>query len=564
MPLVSVLIPAYKPQFLIRSIASALNQTFADIEILVGDDTADGTLAELVAGIADPRVRYFHHGFQKGSLNCQALWERASGKYVKWLFDDDLLMPGSVETLVAALRDNPASLMAFHERVFIDANDNMTAAPSALLKMGQAARLDRAFLAQRLVGHVNNFVGEPSNIMLDRERFDGARLFVYRDWRLGFLGDVATYLNAAEHGPVVAVGGYMSAFRQHGGQASNRHSPHLSAGLYEWELLIRGEAEAGHMDRATLQIARRNLMQQYVLWGTSLPEIARLMANLDELVEEAPARLLQSERFQRDFDHARRAVAARIAGSRRKGGAAPKTCAVCESTVTGWVPHPEIRDREFMIQVGSVGSTLQNHLCPRCGCNDRERHLWLYMGRVPALADFSNKRVLHIAPEAGIERRIRALGPLEYIAGDLFPRGPEHRKIDIEQLEFPDGYFDLVICNHVLEHVERPDAALAQLSRCLAHGGHLIAQTPYSPMLKQTMELIAPPTEAFATRYFGQKDHVRLFGADIGDRIRAAGLHGDLYPHTSVLGDVDPDTWGCNGSEPFFLFSKGAAPKFAD
>lgn len=566
MAIVSILIPGYKPQYLARAIASALTQTFTDIEILVGDDTPEGILAELVQGSTDPRIKYFHHGFQNAALNAHALWEKARGKYVKWLFDDDLLMPASVETLVTALRANPDSLMAFHGRVFIDGNDNLTATPPPLLQMGQTARIDRAFLVQNMIGQLNNFIGEPSNIMLAREReIDASRMFDYRSWKLNFLGDVALYLNVSEQAPLIAVGGYLSAFRQHTGQASNHSSPHFSAGLYEWELMIRGEAAAGHLSTSTLAGAKQRLRQFYTNWARNLPEIARFAANLDELVERAPSELLTSEQYQADLAHARQAVAGRIAARGKGEASRHKFCAICERPVSAWIPHPEAGriNLEFMNQMEVVGSTLENHLCPHCYCNDRDRHLWLYLDRARALTDVSQKRVLHIAPEAAVESRIRALQPQAYIAGDLFPQKPEHRKINVEELDFPDGHFDLIICNYVLEHVDRPNVALAEFSRCLAPGGHLVAQTPYSPILKHTFELTTLASEPFAVRYYGQNDHVRLFGADLADQFRAAGLSGDLYPHTTVLGEIDPDTCGCNGNEPFFLFSKGPAHQFA-
>jgi hypothetical protein len=69
--------------------------------------------------------------------------------------------------------------------------------------------------------------------------------------------------------------------------------------------------------------------------------------------------------------------------------------------------------------------------------------------------------------------------------------------------------------------------------------------------------------EPFKVRYYGQDDHVRMFGADIAEYFRAAGFAGALYPHTSVLGEIDAATYGCNGREPFFFFAKGEAPAFA-
>lgn len=569
MPTVSILIPAYKAEYLGRAILSAQRQTFEDVEILVGDDTPDGALRAVVEQFDDPRVRYFHHGFQKGTRNSRALWEKASGQYVKWLFDDDILMPTSVETLVSALRANPGVALAFHERVVINETDAIVATPAALLPAGQAALISRSTLVENILGRINNFVGEPSNIMLVRDRVDISRAFDYRTWVLDFLGDVALYLNCAEQAPLLAVGGYLSAFRQHSGQASVPRGSNFAAGLYEWELMVRGEAAAGNLSGAALQSAAQGLRQLYSHWASSMPEIARLLAGLDELTSVPAHQLYASERFVDNLTHARSVVAERVA--QRKRTAPPpqplpqKFCVVCERAVAGWLPHPELNsaNRAFMKQVESIGSTLEHHQCPSCGCNDRERHLWLYLAFSRILEDVAQKRVLHVAPEAGVEQRIRRLSPGEYVAGDLSPRLPNHRRLNVEQLDFPDGYFDIIICNHVLEHVDNPDAALAEFNRCLAPGGHLVAQTPYSPLLRNTFELNKPVTPAFAAQYFGQSDHVRLFGADLVERFRSAGLAGDLYAHETVLGEVDPDLYGCNGREPFFFFKKGPdAPRF--
>lgn len=569
MPTVSILIPAYKAEYLGRAILSAQRQTFEDIEILVGDDTPGGALGEIVQRFDDPRIKYFHHGFQKGTRNARALWEKASGQYVKWLFDDDLLMPPSVETLVNALRANPGVALAFHDRVIINESDAVVATPAPLLPAGQAALISRPSLVENMLGRINNFVGEPSNIMLVRDRVDISRAFDYRTWVLDFLGDVALYLNCAEHAPLLAVGGYLSAFRQHSGQASVPRGSNFAAGLYEWELMVRGEAAAGYLTGEALRGAERGLRQLYAHWAPSMPEIARLLGNLDELTRVPAHQLYTSERFVADLTEARSVVAQRIEQRKRAAPPAPpapqKFCVVCEQPVAGWLPHPELNsaNRAFMKQVESIGSTLEHHQCPNCGCNDRERHLWLYLAFSGILENVAQKRVLHVAPEGGIEQRIRRLAPGEYVAGDLSPRLPHHHRLNVEQLAFPDGYFDIIICNHVLEHVDNPDAALSEFNRCLAPGGHLIAQTPYSPLLRNTFELNKPVSPTFATQFFGQSDHVRLFGADIVDRFRSAGLAGDLYAHETVLGEVDPETYGCNGREPFFFFIKGAqAPQF--
>ena len=209
-----------------------------------------------------------------------------------------------------------------------------------------------------------------------------------------------------------------------------------------------------------------------------------------------------------------------------------------------------------MVMMGTVGSDLQHYLCPHCGCNDRDRHLWLYL-TVSGLADrMKGARILHIAPEAKVAPLIAARHPAEYIRGDLFPTSPEFLRVDCERMEFPDDRFDLIICNHVLEHVSDPEAALREFHRTLVPDGYLVAQTPYVPTLKFRLEFIGGISPEQARFFYGQEDHVRLFGRDVADCIRSSGLEGNLFPHEHVLPQHDAAHYGCNPLEPFFLFTK--------
>ncbi|MBV8211459.1 MAG: class I SAM-dependent methyltransferase [Burkholderiaceae bacterium] len=233
------------------------------------------------------------------------------------------------------------------------------------------------------------------------------------------------------------------------------------------------------------------------------------------------------------------------------------TCAICERRIDGWLPHPDRHAiSPLMDLLDVIGSDPNLHLCPVCQCNDRERHIWLYMSAVGLLQEAIDRPILHIAPERYIEQKLRTGTRSEYVAGDLAPRHPGHARLDVENLGYPDGRFHLIICNHVLEHVDDAARALCELSRCLAPDGWLVAQTPYSTLLANTMEFVSRPTPQAASLFFGQDDHVRLFGANIAELFSDAGLKGALYPHQQVLPQVDAATWGCNVREPFFLFSK--------
>jgi hypothetical protein len=308
MATVSILIPANNAQYLARALISAQQQTFTDIEILVGDSTPAASLESVVRRVGDPRVHYFHHGFKSASDNARALWERATGKYVKWLFGDDILMPASVAMLAAALDDHPESALAFHDRVIIDENDQVTQVPPALIGDGERLLLDRAFLAEQMVAHQHNFIGEPSNIMLNRDLTDFAGVFGYRAFELHFLANIAMYLNLAESAPVVAVGGYLSAFRQHVGQKPSLVDPGVGAGLIEWEMMVRGEAAAGHLGTGSLDAAKQRLASLYANWAGNFPEYATLPGNLDELTQRPASELFDSPRFQADLAASRAAV----------------------------------------------------------------------------------------------------------------------------------------------------------------------------------------------------------------------------------------------------------------
>jgi len=315
MATVSILIPAYKPDYLEKALSSARSQTYTDIEILVGDDNVDGRLRPIVESFGDPRIKYFHHGFRDGVRNSREVFERASGKYIKWLYDDDMLMPDSVAALVKGMEAHPDAAMAFHERIVIDADDNVLMVPQSLVGAGQIARVDRRFLVNNMVVGGFNFVGEPSNTMMLREAVDMSTLMGYKSWgSFSYLTDVAMYLNMAEHAPLVLVGGHLSCFRKHGTQNSNQANPYFAAGFFEWEIFVRGEAAAGHISAEGLVKSKDYLRQIYTncIQKAGVTELEPLLGGLDELTTLAPVDL-NHERFRGAIDTVRQAMAAKAA-----------------------------------------------------------------------------------------------------------------------------------------------------------------------------------------------------------------------------------------------------------
>ncbi len=246
-----------------------------------------------------------------------------------------------------------------------------------------------------------------------------------------------------------------------------------------------------------------------------------------------------------------RSIAAKIAPSEKPA----HECVICRQPVAAWRPHrPEGGRSPFIARLDAIGSNIERFACPNCHSNDRERHLVLFFNKLNLWNDLENKAVLHFAPELHLGPAVAAARPTLHVMGDLFPAKEGIQKIDLEDIPFPDATFDFVIGNHILEHVGNVEAALAQVRRVLKPGGRFICQTPYATKLSRTFE--EPSLQSVEDRrfFYGQDDHVRLFGRDIEARLQRAGFAGRLVPHDQILGDADPVKLGVNEREPFFDF----------
>lgn len=211
----------------------------------------------------------------------------------------------------------------------------------------------------------------------------------------------------------------------------------------------------------------------------------------------------------------------------------------------------------YLHNVRWTGSDFDNFWCPFCRCHDRERHLLLFFQRLNFLEQMHNAKILHLAPEKHLARRIAAAQPAQYVQGDLTPTRSEIEKIDVTRIPYPDNSFDWLLCNHVLEHVPNDRLALCELLRVLKPGGHAILQTPFAASLAHSLENDPEiTTDAKRIEFYGQEDHVRLYGRDLFERIQAAGFTLNLKQHNQCLPDIDAARYGVNPNEPLFLCQK--------
>lgn len=238
--------------------------------------------------------------------------------------------------------------------------------------------------------------------------------------------------------------------------------------------------------------------------------------------------------------------------------ASRRWCCVCGRVVGGFVPY---RNGSrglpgLMVALDVVGSDVDNYFCPRCRASDRERHLHLYLQRLGIVERFSGARVLHVAPEPKLSQLIEASRPRQYVRCDISPSSPGIVQVDIEATAFDDSAFDVVIANHVLEHVDDDRRALAEIRRVLAPSGLALLQTPFSPKLAHTWEDPGIDTDRARLEAYGQENHVRLYGADIFDRFAAAGFEAEIVDHREALPDIDAEFHGVSEKEPLFMFER--------
>lgn len=210
--------------------------------------------------------------------------------------------------------------------------------------------------------------------------------------------------------------------------------------------------------------------------------------------------------------------------------------------------------RKFLPYGYSGRAKRKNVLCPGSLSLERHRLLWLYLKQK---TDFFSApyKMLHIAPEQCFYKLFKAQKNLDYTTGDYnSPIADVH--FDLHHAPFKDDTFDVIFCNHVLEHVEDAHQCMSELYRIMKPGGWGIFQVPLDSSRNETYEdkSITSPQER--EKHFWQKDHVRLFGLDYKDKLAAVGFNVTVDGFVDTLSKESIDRFRLPAGEMIYLCKK--------
>ncbi len=212
------------------------------------------------------------------------------------------------------------------------------------------------------------------------------------------------------------------------------------------------------------------------------------------------------------------------------------TCNYCHASYSVFAPwYPAAVDRAAIENNHVIAGYGKNCICPNCLSTARER---LVKAVLETRFVIDNKKILHLSPEKPVYRFIK--NRAEVIAADYMPgfyksTAKSVQFADATRLGFDDSIFDMVIANHIMEHIPDDRRALAEIERVLRPGGIAILQVPFSIEIPATLEDIHIHDPQKQSALFGQKDHVRIYRLDdYLQRVAAAGFLVEYLPYESL------------------------------
>ena len=189
-------------------------------------------------------------------------------------------------------------------------------------------------------------------------------------------------------------------------------------------------------------------------------------------------------------------------------------CNVCNHKPWFWLPRGHYSTVLEIYQV--IGAGFRFADCPCCFSSDRDRLIYYFLQSHFNIQNCSTKEILHVAPEKPLWKRwnqwnVNVSGIDKRTRGYKFTYGRDVLNADLTDLKFEGNTFDMVVCNHVLEHIPDEPKALQEIHRVLKKDGLAILQVPFSPIRRRKRVISKLFNRAKRIEWVGQHDHVRMY-----------------------------------------------------
>ncbi len=167
---------------------------------------------------------------------------------------------------------------------------------------------------------------------------------------------------------------------------------------------------------------------------------------------------------------------------------------------------------------------------------ERHRAIWLFLKGKTNFIDGCPKKMMHVAPEKEFEKTFRNINGIDYLSVDLY--SPDvMEQVDITDIPYGEAEFDIIYCCHVLEHVSDDQKAMSEFYRVLKPGGWVLIFVPIDGDTTFEDTAVTDPKER--EKLFGQSDHVRQYGTDVIEILRAAGFIVESFLPESYMSQED-------------------------
>lgn len=212
-------------------------------------------------------------------------------------------------------------------------------------------------------------------------------------------------------------------------------------------------------------------------------------------------------------------------------------CNICHHKVRYWSYAGNDVDTAYPI----IGNGQRSGRCPYCGEIDRTR--WVKQVCKKETGIYSKGgRILHFAPEGLLAESFIYAKNVELYTADI-AEGRADYVVDITDIQFEESYFDYCIANHVLEHIVDEEKAIRELQRVTKSGGKIVLSFPVC-MEIETLEDEKYNSDELREKYYGQNDHVRLYGKDFKRRLEEYGLIVNVFSPQDSMSREESDYYG--------------------